>query len=767
MSARRVILAGLVTLGVLGGTLAFSGALALAQLAYGPNSTHFGELGSGNGQFAGPNGVAVDDVAGSPFNGDVYVSDYPNGRVEVFDASGHYLFQFNGAATPNKSFVDMKGIAVDNSTSLSDTSVGDVYVVDSGAGVVDKFSASGEYISEIPSAVEGVTVDSNGNVWVSGWSVGEFGPSGEPITAWGAGFGFGIAVDAEDNVYVNTDRGNTNNGGLVKRSSTGADLGFLSSESSGGIAFDSSSNYLFFPSYKKGEVVVVDPVGNPIESFGSGILSFARAVAVNVATGTVYVADLGSDVIRVFPALVRPDVSVGAPSNVQRTSVTLNGTVTPDGFEANPIQFEYGPGQSYGTVAAASPPVCPAVSPSCPVSVNLTGLKPETTYHYRLDASDVNGTDEGRDVTFTTPPPVNSVSSSAASGVTATTATLNGSLAPDGVDVHYYFQYGPSASYGLSSPAPPETDAGTATGAVSASTTVSGLEPNATYHFRLIASDSFGRNYGADETFTTQPAPPAVDGQSVSALTQTSAIISASVEANNQDTTYHFEYGSSAAYGTSFPSGDVGSGFGDVNVGVPLTGLQPGGTYHFRVVAANATGTTYGPDQAFTTPLATPPTVNTGAASGVTANAASLSGTVDPQGVATVYEFDIGADSSYGTRMFAAAGSGSVPESVTVSLQGLAAGATYHYRLVASNVFGTVYGADQTFTTPGFPSSLLTAPLTTPLVPTAGLLPSSKTGVGAKPAAHPKKRTKKKKNKRKSGRKAGTSGRRLGKRRNG
>lgn len=143
-----------------------------------------------------------------------------------------------------------------------------------------------------------------------------------------------------------------------------------------------------------------------------------------------------------------------------------------------------------------------------------------------------------------------------------------------------------------------------------------------------------------------------------------------------------------------------------------VSGLQPGTTYHFRMVASDAGGTTYGPDMTFTTPAApaaTPPTVTTGAASSIGAasaghaGSATLSGTIDPNGSnVTDAHFEIGTSTAYGTSvpMPSLPGSGSVAVAGSASVGGLNCGTTYHYRLVATNAGGTTYGPDQTFQVP-------------------------------------------------------------------
>lgn len=94
------------------------------------------------------------------------------------------------------------------------------------------------------------------------------------------------------------------------------------------------------------------------------------------------------------------------------------------------------------------------------------------------------------------------------------------------------------------------------------------------------------------------------------------------------------------------------------------------------------------------------PAVTTGPASNITRTAATVAGTVNPEGAATTYRVDYGTTAAYGSATAAASarsGTGAVNEAV--ALTGLAAGTTYHYRVEATNSGGTSYGADQTFTT--------------------------------------------------------------------
>jgi hypothetical protein len=196
---------------------------------------------------------------------------------------------------------------------------------------------------------------------------------------------------------------------------------------------------------------------------------------------------------------------------------------------------------------------------------------------------------------------------------------------------------------------------------------------------------------------------PAVTTNAASAVTSSGATVGGSVNPEGQSTTYRFDYGTSTSYGSSVPSpaGSAGSGTSAVTESASLTGLRPGTVYHYRIEATNATATTDGSDQAFTT-AGQAPAVTTNAASAVTSSGATVGGSVNPEGQSTTYRFHYGTSTSYGSSVPSPAGSaGSGTSAVTesASLTGLRSGTVYHYRIEATNAAGTTFGADKTFTT--------------------------------------------------------------------
>jgi hypothetical protein len=150
------------------------------------------------------------------------------------------------------------------------------------------------------------------------------------------------------------------------------------------------------------------------------------------------------------------------------------------------------------------------------------------------------------------------------------------------------------------------------------SETLSGLEPNTTYNFQLVATVNGVEVDGGDEILTTLPSPPAVITGGATAVDATDATLSGTVNPNGDATTYEIEYGTDMTYGSVLPENgeatlDQTQAVEAVQQGV--SGLQPNTTYHYRVVATNPGGTTYGGDMTFTTPQVPPPPASTGTGS--------------------------------------------------------------------------------------------------------------------------------------------------------
>ena len=184
-----------------------------------------------------------------------------------------------------------------------------------------------------------------------------------------------------------------------------------------------------------------------------------------------------------------------------------------------------------------------------------------------------------------------------ATNVGQTTATVAGTVDPQGMATTYRVEYGTSTSYGLQTG---DQDAGSGTGAIDVQVALGGLTSATSYHYRVVATNAAGVDRGADRTFTTAGAPGASTG-SARNVTTTGARLTATVDPNALATTYRFEYGTTTSYGKQTASASAGSGASAVAVGANVSGLQPHTRYHYRVVATNAAGTVRGRDRTFTT----------------------------------------------------------------------------------------------------------------------------------------------------------------------
>ena len=103
-------------------------------------------------------------------------------------------------------------------------------------------------------------------------------------------------------------------------------------------------------------------------------------------------------------------------------------------------------------------------------------------------------------------------------------------------------------------------------------------------------------------TASAQAAVPTVTTGNANSITQTSAKLNGTVKPNNEATTYHFEFGTTTAYGTNTPeAGPIAPGSGNTSVSADVGSLAPGTVYHYRLVGTNPSGSIPGKDKTFTT----------------------------------------------------------------------------------------------------------------------------------------------------------------------
>ena len=362
--------------------------------------------------------------------------------------------------------------------------------------------------------------------------------------------------------------------------------------------------------------------------------------------------------------IAAPAVMTGAATGVTLTSATLNGTVNPNNSPTM-ASFEHGTTTDYGQMTAPQN-VGGGINP-VPFFEGIGGLSPHTMYHFRLVATNGVGTTTGDDATFTT---------------ANTNPVANGDTVELPMD-HFNVK-------GNDTDADLDALTVTAVGAAVHGTatlhpdnTVS-YAPNATFagtdSFSYTISDGFGGT-AMGTVSITDTTPPVLDTVPPTQTLLAGAGGTAPMPDLASLTTFHDNSGlatfsETPAAGTALP-------LGDTNATVKVTdnaGLMATANVTIHVVA--------------------PPSVVTGAASGVTMTAATLNGTVNPNKMATTAFFEYGLTTGYGsTTSIQSLGDGTGAAPLSADLTGLPPHTTFHFRAVATNGTGTSNGDDAMFTT--------------------------------------------------------------------
>lgn len=501
------------------GLFAASPPRAGAEKGYVPAGLAFGSTGSGNGQLNEPTSVAVNSTLTGGTTGDVYVLDRANNRVEYFTSAGTYAGQFNGAQTPATSFAEPEGIAIDNSPVSS--SGGDVYLVDAGHNVVDKFTAEGEYLGQLTETggtplteLHGVAVDASGSVWVDQRSfpieIDEFNESGTFVKAINGGehgAGPGIAVDSAHGVYV--IRGS----GAVSKyeSATGTEVGeFGAGAEADALAVNPSTDNLLVDQLASSNVALYgrfgEPFVRPVQTFPSKapLFSESHGIAVSGATSRAYASERGANDVLSFRYVEFPEAE---PASVDEAGVVLRGSVNPEGEEVTECRFEFGPEEAepegYPSDVPCAQPTPFAGEGTKVLTADLSGLAPRTTYHFRLRVVISGETRTSNDLSlFTSTKPV--VTGESVTSVGATQALVTANINAAGVSTVYHVDYGRSEAYEASTS---DDNLGAPDEPASVLVQLKGLEASRQYHYRVVASNALGTQVGADGTFTTMTGP--------------------------------------------------------------------------------------------------------------------------------------------------------------------------------------------------------------------------------------------------------------------
>ncbi|HMJ95943.1 MAG TPA: hypothetical protein VK486_08820 [Thermoleophilaceae bacterium] len=575
----------------------------------------FGGQGSGDGQFQTPRDVAVyNGTALSPGTDDIYVVDDNNHRVQRFDSAPPYAFEakFGGLGSAGGQFDNPQGIAINQST-------GALYVRDRDNRRVQQFTADGTFV----------------RAW--GWDVVATGP-GDDVTA--PVNEFEICVPA--------------NGDTCKTGTSGAAGGQFATSTSlgGGIAVAPAT----------GDVFVGDPTNRRVQQFESDG-DFVRLWGWDVVS-TTQAGDLGTNNFEVCQSTATGVCKAGAPADpstangqfsanqplhlaVDSGGVVYASDTTPsrvmrfDSTQAAPQDLLETPigVPPLGSGATTSMEVDPSTdhvlisrgtanvlevdtTPLRVVDTHLTGTTIGTT-GIGIDTSDdeilvastssFQGTAQHR-VYVLDEPPTEAVIEPV-TDITTNSAVFHGTVDPnDGTEdpggaTTARFEY---TSDPVSDPDPDWTrapasniDVGQGVDPVPVSVEAGPLETGTEYRVRLVALRGLplgGSTRSGEQVFSTEAARPTIESSGATPGT-TTATLRGRINPQGQQTTYRFEYGLTTGYGNAVPvpDGDAGSGRTVQPVEESVSGLEPNTTYHFQLVAANATGETQGLDGTFTT----------------------------------------------------------------------------------------------------------------------------------------------------------------------
>ena len=307
-------------------------------------------------------------------------------------------------------------------------------------------------------------------------------------------------------------------------------------------------------------------------------------------------------------------------------------------------------------------------------------------------------------------PVIATLTTTAVSNITITTATSGGNITSDGgAEVTARgVCWGTATSPTVSGS---HTSDGDGTGSFTSSLT--GLSPNTPYFVRAYATNSAGTAYGNEVSFTTNPIVGAtLTTTTVGTITATSAVSGGNITADGGGAITARGVCWHTAVNPTIANNKTTDGAGTGTFTSNLTNLQPGTTYYVKAYATNSSGTTYGNEVNFKT-LAVVPTITTATVTGVTVSSATSGGNITADGGAPVSDRGVCWSTAQnptvaGTHTTDGSGIGIFTSSIT----GLTQNTLYYVRAYATNSAGVAYGNQVSFTT----SQVVLATLTTTAV---------------------------------------------------
>jgi hypothetical protein len=419
---------------------------------------------------------------------------------------------------------------------------------------------------------------------------------------------------------------------------------------------------------------------------------YVRSFATN-SVGTVYGTETNFVTIAIAPTL-----TTTTASSITKYAASAGGTISFNG--GSTITSSGICWSTTGTPTISDSKTIDGTTSGAFTS-NITGLTAGTTYYVCAYATNAIGTGYGPNESFTTLSTSSNnpilAATNTATSITANSAILGGNITDEGATqvsargLVYGTTTGAS-TYSVT----PGSGAGTFTSALT------GLTQGTTYYVRSFATNVQGAGYGTETSFTTQTTPTISVTATPTSITTASAVGGGTISSTGGATitTSGLVWGASLnpeiTLTTKTTDGTTSGIFTS-----SITGLSQGTTYYVRAYATNYLGTSYGPNITFTT-VTTPTVSSTATVTSITGTTATSGGTISSDGGATVTSRGLVWGTTSGATTFSVT-SGTGSGIYTASLTGLSFATTYYVRAFATNIVGTVYGTEVSFSTPILP----------------------------------------------------------------